>query len=158
MTAHHAKRIYSWDSSVFLAWLKGEECHPLADMEQVAAEVTDGSAFMLVSTQAYEEIQFSRCTPEQLKKIQAFLSRTNVELAQQTPAITRKAAEIVSESLAAGLVTKIKDARIVATAIVLDASVLHSVDDGLLRLSGKDIVDGLIISKPVSLTGQKGLL
>jgi predicted nucleic acid-binding protein len=113
---------------------------------------------MLVPAQVYEEIQMSRCSPDQLAKIQGFLARTNVALAEQTPAVTRKAAEIMRKSHDAGLVTRIKDARIAASAIVFEASILHSVDSDLLRLSGSDIVDGLSVMKPVSLTGQMGLL
>ncbi len=157
MTKKAAAPIYCWDSSVWLAWIKQEATHPLADMELVASEITEGTAQMLVPATVYEELQLTRCTDEQLAMIEAFLKRPNVLQATQTPAVSRRAADIIKRSLKDNLVTKLNDARIAASAIVFGASVLHSVDNGLLRLDGTSIVNGLAIKRPKPLSGQKGL-
>jgi hypothetical protein len=36
--------IYCWDTSVFFAWLKEEQCHPLADIALVVDEITKDRA------------------------------------------------------------------------------------------------------------------
>jgi predicted nucleic acid-binding protein len=140
--------VYCWDSSVWFAWIKKEECHPIGDMELVAREIEAETADFLVPATVYEELQLTKCTPEQLAVIEAFLKRPNVFQATQTPAVGRKAA---------GIVTKINDARIAASALVFGATVLHSVDGDLLRLNESPIVDGLKIQTPQSLSGQRAL-
>jgi predicted nucleic acid-binding protein len=149
--------VYCWDSSVWFAWIKKEECHPIGDMELVAKEIEAEKADFLVPATVYEELQLTKCSPEQLAVIEAFLKRPNVFQATQTPAVGRKAAEIIKRSSAAGIVTKMNDARIAASALVFGATVIHSVDGDLLRLNESPIVDGLRIQTPQSLSGQRAL-
>jgi predicted nucleic acid-binding protein len=157
MTSKRKETLYCWDSSVWFAWIKQETCHPLADMELVAGEISNGKASLLVPATVYEEFQLGKCTTEQRDMIERFLLRDNIFQAAQTPAVSRKAAEIIRKSEENGIVTKLNDARIVATAIVFDATVLHTVDSGLIRLSGRDIVDRLWIASPRLISGHRGL-
>ena len=148
---------YCWDTSVLLAWLKEETCHPLADIALVVDEINKGQAFLLIPATTYEELQYSRLTIEQKQTFDGVAQRSNVIVVDLTPPIAKKAAEIILWSQAKGLKTKIRDARIAATAVVMNASVLHSLDPDLLRLDRTDIIDGARATKPCPFGGQKGI-
>lgn len=148
---------YCWDTSVFFAWLKEEQCHPLADIALVVDEINKGNAFLLVPATTYEELHYSRLTDEQKRKFDGVMQRSNVMMVDLSPPIARKSALVMSRSVEAGIVTKVRDARIAATAIVMKATMLHSVDPDLIRLDGSPIVEGLATGKPCLVNGQKGL-
>lgn len=63
--------------------------------------------------------------------------------ADTTVPIAQKASRIRSRGEEEGRKIKTPDATIMATAILYEADVLHSLDPRLLNLSGKSIVDGL---------------
>lgn len=149
--------VYCWDTSVFFAWLKAEACHPLADIGLVIDAVECGKAAMIIPATAYEELCYSRLSSECRALFDRFIQRSNVIGADLTPPIIKKAAQVINRSQDAQLVTRLRDARIAATAIVLRATVLHSVDPDLTRLNGSEIVDGIRICKPVPFDGQRGL-
>ncbi len=148
---------YCWDTSVFLAWLKNETCHPLADIALVVEEIEKGAAFLLIPATTYEELNYARMTAKQKQMFDDFTQRSNVIIVDLSPPIARKAAEIIKLSAKAGLVTKPRDARIAATAVVMNATVLHSVDPDLTRLDKSKIIDGKRATKPFPLGGQKGI-
>jgi predicted nucleic acid-binding protein len=149
---------YCWDTSVFIAWIAEEEDKPLADIGTVADEISSGKAVLIVPVTIYSEILETRHTEEQLRRFEQFLKRSEVIVADTTVPIAQKASAIRSKGEAEGRKIKTPDATVLATAILYKADVLHSFDPHLLNLNGSSIVDGLRITKPISLSGQHGLV
>jgi len=148
---------YCWDSSVFFAWLKNESCHPLDSIAIVLDEIEKGDVNLIVPMTAYEELRYERLDDEQKRLLDGFLERSNVMLADLSPPVSDEAAEVRRRSEDANVLTKPADSRIAATAIVYGAAVLHTLDDGLLRLNRSTVVRDLPICKPKPLSGQRAL-
>ncbi|MFO0966087.1 MAG: PIN domain-containing protein [Gemmataceae bacterium] len=150
------KRLYSWDSSVFIAWLIGEETAPLGGIDAVADEIDSGAANLITSVVAYSEVLSARHSEEQMARFRGFLKRSNVTIAENTLVIAEKVGQIRSLCLSQSPKRKLKtpDATFIATAIIYKADVLHSTDPDILRLNGNPAVEGLRIATPSSLTGQ----
>lgn len=70
--------VYSWDASVFIAWLVGEADAPLSDIDAVAQEIDQEKATLLVSVSAYSEVLEAKHTSEGFSKFQRFLKRSSV--------------------------------------------------------------------------------
>ncbi len=148
---------YSWDASVFIAWLTGEQGAPLDDIAIVVEQLDDGEANLVVSVTAYSEVLEAKHTPQQMTAFRNFLKRSNVALADNTIIIAEKAGQVRSRGLATGRKIKTPDATYLATAIIYKATVLHSLDPDMLNLNGSPIVDGLAITKPCDYRGQQAL-
>jgi predicted nucleic acid-binding protein len=148
---------YSWDATVFLAWLVEEASAPLLDIDAVVGEIDDDKAVLIVSVTAYSEILEAKNEPEKMAKFRAFLKRSNVVVADSTVAIAEKAGQIRSKGLAKGRKIKTPDATYLAVAILFKADVLHSLDDDMLHLNESPIVDGLKITRPKPISGQTSL-
>lgn len=150
---------YCWDTTVFLAWIKEEASAPLEDIELVVDEIDRNAAVLVVSGIVQAEILEAELKPAQRAMLGQVLSRSNVVNADATVPIFQKAGEIRSRGHAEKPKRKIKtaDATVIATAISYGVDALHTLDDKLLRLSGKPIIDGLKICKPMPLSGQRGL-
>lgn len=153
---------YAWDTSVFVAWLTDQSDAPLADIAAVIQEIENDNAVLIVSTTTYGEILEIRHTTEQMDKFRGFLKRSSVCRLEVTQAVAEKAAEIRSRGLALrspqmpnGKKIKLPDAQHMATAILLGADVLHSLDPDMLKLDGGPIVEGLSIKLPILLSGQR---
>jgi len=149
---------YSWDTSVFIAWIAEEQDKPLADIQVVVEEINFGKAVLIVPVTVYTEILRTKYTQEQLDKFDGFLKRSNVIRVDTTFPIAQKASRIRGMGEAENRKIKTPDAIIMATAILYKADVLHSFDPDQLNLHESIIVDGLRITRPISLTGQRGLL
>jgi predicted nucleic acid-binding protein len=145
---------YSWDTGVFLAWLCDEVTSPLADISSVIEEIETKKANLIVSVIVYAEILTAKNGVDVVSKFRGFLRRSNVDLVDMTLAVAEKAEEIRSRAILDGRKIKLPDATIVATAILRHAHVLHALDDGLLSLNEKPIVDGLKIIPPKPFSGQ----
>src|SRR5260370_15142035 len=147
--------LYSWDSTVFIAWISEEPGAPLKDIESVVVEIDNKKANLVVSVLAYSEILEVKHTPEQMIKFREFLKRSNVVVADNTVAIAEKAGEIRSRGFAEKGKKKRKiktpDATFLATTIIYKAAVLHSLDPDLLHLNQSPMVEGLRITKPIPL-------
>jgi hypothetical protein len=152
------KPLYSWDSCVLLAWLKEETGAPLADMELVVQEIDNNRANLILAVTVYTEILEIHTNPEQKSLLENFLQRSNIVMAETTMAIASKAGSIRDKALSEHRQIKTPDATIIATAIIYDANVLHSLDEKILALNNSDVVDKLAITKPCLLSGQKGLI
>jgi hypothetical protein len=149
-----SKASYSWDATVFIAWLCEEPSAPLGDIDQVVGEIDSAQANLIVSVTAYSEVLAAKHTDEQMNQFRRFLKRSNVLVADNTVQIAEKAGEIRGKGLAENRKIKTPDATYLATAILFQADVLHSLDLGMLSLSGSPIVDGLRISSPKPASGQ----
>lgn len=151
------KPTYSWDASVFIAWLRQESTAPLADIGVVVDQIDAQTANLLVSVVAYAEILSAKHSAEQMQWFQDFMRRSNVTVADTTQTIALRVEQIRSAGLAEGRKIKTPDATFAATAIVHGADVLHSLDPDLLNLNGSKIVDGLRITRPMDIGGQHAL-
>ena len=140
---------YCWDTSVFLAWLNEETSAPLRDIDVVVGEIDSGKATLIVSVTTYSEILETKHTKEQLNKLDLFLKRSNVMIADVTVPIAQEASRIRSAAHSQKRNIKTPDATIMATAILYEADVLHSLDPHHLNLSGSDIVNRLKIIEPI---------
>ena len=110
-----------------------------------------------MSVTAYEEILEIKHSKEQMDKFESFLKRSNIITLNVTLAVAKKTQEIRSKGMATGRKIRTPDAQHIATAILCKATVLHSLDAGMLSLSETDIVDGLKIEKPMRHDRQMSL-
>jgi predicted nucleic acid-binding protein len=149
---------YAWDSTTVIAWLCDEATAPLADIGLVVNEIDGDHANLILSATIHAEVLETKHTPEKFQMFKRFSRRSNVINADMTVAIAQKAARIREACLKEGRKLRTPDATILATAILYKASVLHSLDTDLLNLNGNPIVEGLPITLPLPLSGQRGLL
>ncbi|MBI1901816.1 MAG: PIN domain-containing protein [Planctomycetia bacterium] len=153
-----AKRAkYCWDTSVFLAWIKGEEGAPLDDIALVAEDIDAARADLIVPVNIYTEFLEAKHTKKQIKQFELFLKRSNVQVVNTTVPIAQKAGSIRSKLHKLGGKLKTPDAQVIATAIIYGVDAVHTLDQDMLKLNGFAEVDGMRITKPMLLTGQKGL-
>jgi PIN domain len=148
------KPTYCWDATVFVAWLIQESSAPLAEISAIVEEIDRANANLLVPVTAYSEVLDAKHSQEQMDQFRLFLKRSNVIVADTTQAIAKKSGQIRSRALAANPSRKIKtpDATFMATAIIFQADVFHTLEKNQLPgLSGTAIVDGLKIDSPKSL-------
>ncbi len=154
------KPVYSWDTTVFIAWINEEDGAPLGDIALVADEIDKNEAFLVVSVLVIPEVLETKMNDRQRETFNDFLKRSNVQIIATTLPIAQKARSIRDKGLAEERKIKTPDATIMATAVIQRCDVLHSLDDrgnGPLKLSRSDIVDGLLITKPKPLSGQRGI-
>ncbi|MBX3436658.1 MAG: PIN domain-containing protein [Planctomycetaceae bacterium] len=160
MTTDTKQSIYCWDTTVFQAWFAEEADKPLGDIALVIREIESKPprASLLLSVTTYEEILDIDGNEEPTRKFRAYLSHSNVEMANVDPRIADEAARLRSECKRSGRkCPKVPDAQIVATAIVYQADVLHTFDEGMLTYDREAIVGGLRICKPLPLSGHRAL-
>jgi predicted nucleic acid-binding protein len=153
--------VYCWDTNVLLAWLGDEPGAPLADIDLVRGEIDRGEAKLLVPVIAYAEVLEAKHTTEQMDLFRRFLQRSNVEVANVTPAVAEKAGQVRGRALGLSPAVKLRtpDALYIATAIVFKAAILHTLEANQLpQLSGTGVVDGLKIGPPRPLHGTSSFL
>jgi len=153
------KPIYCWDTGVLLAWLLQEKIYPLADIALVVDAIDKESANLLIPAPVFSEVFEMSLTRAQKDQFQGFIDRSNIFPADLTMPIARRASQIREAGHNEHPQRKLKtvDAQIIATALSYNADVLHAFDSDLLKLNGHATVNGLKISKPIPLDGQKGL-
>ncbi len=149
---------YAWDSCTVIAWFCEEPGAPLDDMALVVGEIDAERANLVISVVTYSEILESKYTESQRQKFELFLKRSNVVTVDTTIPVARKAAKIRDAALRESRKIKTPDATILAASVMLGVDVLHTLDDQLLALSGSPVVDGLQITKPCLISGQRALL
>lgn len=142
------KTNYAWDTSVLIAWLSDESGTPLDDIGLVVDEIDKETANLVISVTTFSEILETKYTTEQIDKLNQFLQRSNVIKVETSFRIAKKASEIRAAGQKEGRNIKTPDAQILATAIVIGANVLHSLDERALKLNRSPIVDGLEITVP----------
>jgi predicted nucleic acid-binding protein len=149
--------VYCWDTCVLIAHLKGEVDKPLDDMLVIAKDVDTDNADMLLSITTSAEFDDIVDDPVLSDEYDRFLGRPNVQLIDVNPPVAKKVRVVRNRGINATPKRSIKigDAQVIATALLYGADVLHTFDEPLLRLSRSSIVDGLLITKPQLLSGQK---
>ena len=146
---------------MFLAWLQEEAAAPLGDIDLVRGEIGRGEATLLVPAILFTEILAARNTPEQMGTFRKFLNRSNVVVANIDQAIAEKAGQLRSRALELPQKVNLRtpDATYLATAIIYQADVFHTLEAALLpQLSGTPVVDGLRITAPRPLKGTTSYL
>lgn len=159
------RKIIAWDTSIFLAWLNEEEDKDLDDIDLVIREDLETEKVTLVVPMVVYAEVLVFTEGDLADAFQKNLTRSNVILASLTRPIADRAAEIRAESIRANQRArknktpklKIADAFVVATALELNASVLHSYDPHLLNLSCSSIIRGLLVEPPKPSSGHRAL-
>ena len=150
---------YSWDTSVVLAWFKGEEDKPLDDVELVVREIEAKRANLVVSVMTYSEVLAVGDSEDAADQYRRFLQRSNVMQVNVDPPVSQMAVQIREDAKRAGVkCPKAADANIIATAILYEADALHTFDHGMLSLNCSQVVSGLKITQPILLSGQRALV
>ena len=143
-----------WDTSVLISWLKENETGKvMRSIKFVRAEIEAKKYKLAVSTLVYVEVLECKMrmeceTPEQaIKQFEEFMKNRNlVEVFAVDTRIAKRAQELRNRLNEKGRNIKTPDAIHIATAIVSKAKQLHTFDDGILKLNGKDEVEGLVIT------------
>ena len=149
--------LYSWDTTVMIAWLSEEEGAPLGNIDTVVAEIDSKRANLLLALTVIIEILECHHTTEQIERFNKFLEHPNVITADTTTPIGLKARKMRNDAMPTGRKLKTPDATIMATAVIYKAHVLHTLEPKLIGLDESPIVDGLHISLPITRRGQGGL-
>lgn len=156
------KCVYAWDAAVWIAWLRREEDKCLQRIGAVVRELVEGDAVLVISAICDVEVvdlDVNDKTFELYGLIKRLPYVQTINVHQRIVEKARKVRSLIriennsrkNNKLA---IPKAADSIHLATAILAEASVLHTYDKGLLSLSGKQIVDGIRITEPRSLSGQ----
>jgi len=146
----------AWDSCIFLAWFKGEEDKPLAEIEELLADIAKGRITLIVSAIVAAEILDESAGSPVRNKFREFMKRSNVVAANADFRVADLAADIRERTRELESQGKMKksvkapDAMILASAIIYRAEVLHTFDPILLSLDQSEVVHRLRITVPIS--------
>ena len=147
------RRIYYWETSIWIVYLNEGKEHPdvFERLEEIITEVKARQVTLLTSVLTRIELLEMHHGPAKMRQYDAQLDRRNVH----DVAITRQIAALASNfrnhfpSLKSG--KKLSDAIHLATAVDVVADELHTTDeDDLLKCNGDPILNGLVVSRPVS--------
>lgn len=134
-----------WDSDILIHWISydgtgySDEMQPI---KSVVDYVKNNSCKLAVSTLVYAEVLEGKMTKEEMERFRNFMrNKTMIQSRVVDIPVAEKAGEIRSRSN-----IKTPDAIHIATAIVIGAESFHTFDDRLLRLNGKEEVNGLSIT------------
>lgn len=157
------KLIYSWDSSIFIAWLKGES-RDAGDMEgltNVVRQIDSGKVSLIVSTLIRVEVLTFNLPDNKAQTFFDFLKRSNVAEAAMDFHISNLAYEIRNFYKKQGgekaRTVSTPDAIHLATAIHYNVSEFHTFNGkkkshlGLLPLNGNVAGHPLKIVKPMEI-------
>lgn len=134
-----------WDSSVLISWLRGDEDAVRNRATQAVVQHIKKRSFKLaVSTLLYVEVLESTMPAGAIEQFKKFMrNRQMIEIIAVDIRVAEKAQAIRNNS---SRTLSTPDAVHMATAIVSGAKLFHTFDNGLLRFSGKDEVEGLTIT------------
>lgn len=138
-----------WDTSILIDWLKGSENqNRMLSIKSVIAEIEAKKYKLAVSTLAYVEVLECKMPEQAIKQLKEFMKNGNlVEVFAVDIRIAEKAQTIRNRARnEKKKIIKTPDAIHIATAIVSKAKQLHTFDEEILKLNGKDEVEGLVIT------------
>lgn len=136
---------------------------PLKEIDYLVDQVNSKRADLIISVVTYTEMLRAKHTPKQAAAFDDFLKRSNINRVDVSFPIAQKAEQIRSKAITMFAKhqqrsIKTPDAQIIATAIVHEADVFHSLEPMHHNLSGHAVVDGLSITTPKDISGQMSLL
>ncbi|HMO36327.1 MAG TPA: PIN domain-containing protein [Gemmatales bacterium] len=146
---------FVWDTSVFMGVLNRQTDLPVEEIQQISNEIAEKKVILLVPAIIHAEILLAQYTPEVIEKLYAFLDRENVEKVDLDEDICKLAAKIRSLMIPHRRKRDygIWDALVLATAIIHQAVVVHSLDkDDMVKYSESELVLGQKITRPAALT------
>lgn len=151
--------VYLWDNSVLVALFKNEPPANEPGFLAVVGELDRKEASLVLPSIIYTEFVESHFTDDQIKKFREFLNRSNVEAANVTVQMAQTAHDIRNSGLKEKpkRVIKTADSIYLACGMMYAVDMLHTVDDGMLKLDGNPIVHGLRISKPATINKSQSL-
>ncbi|MCY3972785.1 MAG: PIN domain-containing protein [Candidatus Dadabacteria bacterium] len=135
-----------WDTSVLIDCIHGDKADPdrMQRINSVADYVEANSYRLVFSALVYAEMLEGKRTEGGIKQFKNFMkNRKKIEVINVDIRVAEKAGKIRSESERN---IETPDAVHIATAIISGAQMFHTFDDGLLRLNGKEEVNGLSIT------------
>lgn len=137
-----------WDTPVLIDWLQENGTkNRMRSIKSVMAEIKARKYKLAVSTLAYVEILECKMPEQAIKRFEDFMKNRNlVEVFAVDTRIAKRAQALRNRLNERGRNIKTPDAIHIATAIVSKAKQLHTFDDGILKLNGKDEVEGLVIT------------
>ena len=165
-TANDTPIIY-WDACVFLSWLKNEN-RPgteMADLASVVEEIEKNNFHLITSVTTKIEVLPKRSGEDVMTEFNNLFKKRNVDAIIIDERIANKASEIREYYIEESKRTKNRalgfaDTLHLATAIIREASVFHTFDDGksnnrgLLELNGNVAGHPLKIEKPHTWQGS----
>jgi predicted nucleic acid-binding protein len=139
---------------MYIALLQEEQSHGRSHFEamiQIARENFENKNTIITSTITLTEVLPVSLTQSQEEEFLKTFKSTNHTLYDVDYAIAIKARKFRAAFLQhpAGKKLHTPDAIHVATAVIYGVDELHTFDEGLLKLSGNELIDKLIICKPV---------
>ena len=148
--------VICWDSSVFISWIRGGEGADRKQAIETVVEQIERRAYKLaISTLLYVEVLESTMPLCAIEKFKAFMqNRERIEIVAVDIRVAEKAQAIRNNS---SRTISTPDAVHIATAIISRAKLFHTFDNGLLRLNGKEAVEGLKIT-PCEIPGTNRTL
>lgn len=142
MTTH----LICWDSAVLIDCIRDDETVSGRKQEiKTVIDYVENNPLCKwgFSTLVYAEVLESKRTEESVKQFKGFMRREQVEVIAVSKRVAEKAGKIRDKS---PVKLSTPDAIHLATAIIVGAKVFHTFDDQLLRLDGKEEVNGLSIT------------
>ena len=135
----------------------------MKEIDYLVDQVNSKRADLIISVVTYTEMLRAKHTPKQAAAFDDFLKRSNINRVDVSFPIAQKAEQIRSKAITMFAKhqqrsIKTPDAQIIATAIVHEADVFHSLEPMHHNLSGHAVVDGLSITTPKDISGQMSLL
>lgn len=141
---------YCWDANVFIAHLMSEERsqEELDGLREIVDLVDQGRAIIVTSAQVHTEV-LNRADGAARDSLERLFATPRFFVQELNSGIGARAARIRESVLSAtGVALKGADSAYIATALELECEALHTFDRQLLRISGREEVDGLLITKP----------
>lgn len=161
------KKIYYWDTNVFLAWItykpKTVTVDVLDGIEEIAKLVNENKAVLITSVMTDTEIVRTKLPPAAREKWDLVLKRPNIKMISQDRKISSRSNEINGCLMDDGKQISIPDSVHLATAMIYKADEFHTLDGsgkrrpGLLALSGHECLGGLKICLPKPSSPQGNL-
>lgn len=160
------KDLICWDTSVLINWLQGSGTeNRMLSIKSVMAEIEAKKYKLAVSILVYVEVLECKMKMEYemleqaIKGFEDFMKNRNLVEVFAVDIRIAKRAQALRNRMLNEKKKKIgtPDAIHIATAIVSNAKQLHTFDKEILKLNGKDEVEGLIITE-CDLPGANWLL
>lgn len=139
-------RVICWDTSVMIDYIRGNKSRNpdrLPQIEAVMNSVECGNYKIIVSSLLYVEILGRKNHPRVMETFNQLMKKINLIRDIGVSTNIAKRAQIIRNRFSQ---LETPDAIHIATAVISQAIVFHTYDEYLLRLNGRNELDGLKIT------------